>query len=198
MRDLRATGRQAPRSAGEVLAAVRRAAERREGAGAFRGWRQRATSLGCAALVLLMQSCAGGDSVGESARYPEKKRPEPLRSASDGEIMGADGVSPDDRLEGSATPQHPGAGWVVEDGKLMPEAEAKRHPGVPGAPEDPLERGLTPSSDCIPQGAPGGSEAGAKPAEGPVVQASSTKPTASSPNGARKRTTPVCPPAPKP
>lgn len=186
MWDPQATGRQAPRSGAQDTLAKRRA-----GSGIFRGWRRRVAALGCGAvLVLLLPSCAGGaGSEGESARYPEKKRPEPLRSASDGEVMGADGVSPDDRLEGSATPEHPGAGWVVQDGKLMPEAEAKRRQDPRREQDDPIEQGLTPP-DCTPRGT-------AEASEGPVVQASNGAPAASA-NVRTRRTKPVCPPAPKP
>ena len=65
----------------------------------------------------------GAASPREAERYPEKKRPEPLRSASDGEVMGANEQSPEDTLEGSPTnlhaaPQGPGA--------EKPEAEQAR------------------------------------------------------------------------
>jgi hypothetical protein len=73
---------------------------------------------------LLHLGCAGSPEPVAEPRYPEKRRPPPLRSASDGEVLGADGIAPEDRLEASPTNQHPAKGWVVEDGKLMPEKEA--------------------------------------------------------------------------
>src|SRR5262245_39050878 len=60
------------------------------------------------ALVLaapVLGACAGA-APQEAERYPEKKRPEPLRSASDGEVMGANEQSPEDTLEGSLTTGH--------------------------------------------------------------------------------------------
>lgn len=78
------------------------------------------------AWILLGVGCAGSAEPAAEPRYPEKRRPPPLRSASDGEIMGADGVPPEDRLEASPTNQHPAAGWVVEEGKLVPEKEARQ------------------------------------------------------------------------
>jgi hypothetical protein len=52
-----------------------------------------------------MAGCAGA-APQEAERYPEKKRPEALRSASDGEVMGANQQSPEDTLEGSMTTGH--------------------------------------------------------------------------------------------
>lgn len=52
-----------------------------------------------------LAGCAGA-APQETERYPEKKRPEPLRSASDGEVMGANQQAPEDTLEGSLTTGH--------------------------------------------------------------------------------------------
>lgn len=57
----------------------------------------------CVLAFGLVQACSGATSAG---RYPEKKRPEPARSASDGEILGAQGQSPEDTLEASLTNEH--------------------------------------------------------------------------------------------
>lgn len=57
------------------------------------------------ALAGLLQACAGSPG-GSEGRYPEKKRPEPARSASDGEVLGAQQQSPEDTLEGSLTNEH--------------------------------------------------------------------------------------------
>jgi hypothetical protein len=63
----------------------------------------------CVALFCMaapgLTGCAGA-APQETERYPEKKRPEPLRSASDGEVMGANQQSPEDTLEGSLTTGH--------------------------------------------------------------------------------------------
>lgn len=88
------------------------------------------------------------------SRYPEKKRPEPARSASDGEVLGAHGQSPEDTLQGSPTNEHPAPGWKLEDGKLVPDPEWRRGEGADaptGAP-NPEQ-----SEDCEPirQGAAG-------------------------------------------
>jgi hypothetical protein len=67
-----------------------------------RGGRQ---ALGLAVLLAWCSACAGGGA-GASERYPEKKRPEALRSASDGEVLGAGQQDPADTLEGSLTNEH--------------------------------------------------------------------------------------------
>lgn len=63
----------------------------------------------CTALCFVaapgLAGCAGATPQ-ETQRYPEKKRPEPLRSASDGEVMGASQQAPEDTLEGSLTTGH--------------------------------------------------------------------------------------------
>lgn len=82
--------------------------------GAGSGWRVWALRVGWSGALLVglaavapLAGCAAGG--GTSERYPEKKRPEPLRSASDGQIMGADQISPEDRLEVSPTNEHAAA-----------------------------------------------------------------------------------------
>ena len=62
-------------------------------------------ALRLAVLLAWASACAGGGA-GASERYPEKKRPEALRSASDGEVMGASQQAPADTLEGSLTNEH--------------------------------------------------------------------------------------------
>lgn len=54
---------------------------------------------------LAAAGCAGGAGA-TSERYPEKKRPEPARSASDGEVLGAHRQSPEDTLDSSLTNLH--------------------------------------------------------------------------------------------
>jgi hypothetical protein len=84
-------------------------------------------------LLPLLAGCSAPASHGEEPRYPEKKRPEPLRSASDGEVMGANRQSPEDTLEGSPTNEHPAPGWAVEEGKLVPDREKKGGAPPPAA-----------------------------------------------------------------
>jgi hypothetical protein len=95
--------------------------------GASSGWRMWAPRLGSFGALLVglaaaapLSGCAAGGAA-NSERYPEKKRPEPLRSASDGQIMGADQISPEDRLEASPTNQH---GAAVSPHAEQPAAEA--------------------------------------------------------------------------
>jgi len=61
------------------------------------------------ALVGLSIACAGGGA-GMNDRYPEKKRPDAPRSASDDEVLGAQRQDPADTLEGSLTNEHAAAG----------------------------------------------------------------------------------------
>lgn len=70
---------------------------------------------------LLLQACAGSGTLNE--RYPEKKRPEPARSASDGEILGAQRQSPEDTLEGSLTNEHAAPNPREERDERVPQAE---------------------------------------------------------------------------
>jgi hypothetical protein len=83
--------------------------------------------LGPAWLVAVMLlACA---RAAPAAREPEPMRSpsldytQPLRSASDGEIMGANEQSPSDTLAAGATNAHPGAGWDVHDGRLELDRE---------------------------------------------------------------------------
>lgn len=108
--------------------------------------------------------CAGSSEPVAEPRYPEKRRPPPLRSASDGEILGADRVAPEDRLEASPTNEHPAKGWVLEDGKLMPEKEAQHREEAhrrSGYGDEP-KAGSKSEPDCEPVAATG--PAGTTPA----------------------------------
>lgn len=108
----------------------------------------------CAALapVAVLGGCSAPAGGSEEPRYPEKKRPEPLRSASDGEVMGANRQSPEDTLEGSPTNEHPAPGWAVEDGKLVPDREKKggAPPSAP-APSGNAASPATPSGAAPPE-----------------------------------------------
>jgi hypothetical protein len=58
-----------------------------------------------AVLPTVLWGCAAG-SLGSGDRYPEEKRPDAPRSASDGEVLGAQRQDPSDTLEGSLTNEH--------------------------------------------------------------------------------------------
>jgi hypothetical protein len=66
-------------------------------------------------LAVALAGCAASATPLEEPRHPEKKRPEPARSASDGEVLGAHGQSPEDTLEGSPTNEHAAPGWEEEE-----------------------------------------------------------------------------------
>ena len=78
----------------------------------FSGRIQRPLQRGAALLGIAwaLAACGGSAGLNEEPRYPEKRRPATLRSASDGEVMGANGQSPEDTLEGSPTNLHPAPG----------------------------------------------------------------------------------------
>ena len=73
-------------------------------------------------LAGLMHACSASPASSEG-RYPEKKRPEPARSASDGEILGAQRQSPEDTLEGSLTNEHGAPNPHEERAEKNPEPE---------------------------------------------------------------------------
>jgi hypothetical protein len=74
------------------------------------------------------QACASAPGAwNESSRYPEKKRPEPARSASDGEVLGANKQDPADTLEASPTNEHPATGWGEEPGTGSHGHDAERN-----------------------------------------------------------------------
>jgi hypothetical protein len=91
----------------------------------------RALKLFCVALAL--GACSPAPVNNQEPRYPEKRRPPELRSASDGEVMGAHRQSIDDTLEGSPTNEHPAPGWEGEKGAAERAKE----------------------SDCVPESAQG-------------------------------------------
>jgi len=95
---------------------------------------QRPLRGGAALLLAALALAACTPSQGtEEPRYPEKRRPPPLRSASDGEIMGANRQSPEDTLEGSPTNLHPAHGWEGEKGAMERAKEGDCDPEAPKA-----------------------------------------------------------------
>ena len=107
-----------------------------------------------------LAGCAGA-APQESERYPEKKRPEPLRSASDGEVMGANQQSPEDTLEGSLTtghaaPKGPRAEAEEAHQRLeheeCEEANQKPVPNADGTVAPPKKKKLCPPAPPAPSG----------------------------------------------
>ena len=137
------------------------------------------------ALSAALAGCSAPAGGNEEPRYPEKKRPEPLRSASDGEVMGANRQSPEDTLEGSPTNEHPAPGWAVEDGKLVPDREKKG-----GAPPSAAAAVNTPS----PAASPAASSPVAPPEPEGCVKDPKAKGDAAPPGTPGKKKQP-CPPA---
>jgi hypothetical protein len=123
----------------------------------------------CCIGAMLAVGCGGGAAppAGEPSRYPEKKRPEPARSASDGEVLGANRQDPEDTLEASPTNEHPAAGWDHEDDG-MPEEEAggPARPRLPANPPAADTAAPLQPPDCVPRGAPASAEAARARADG--------------------------------
>jgi hypothetical protein len=92
-------------------------------------------------------ACAGA-APAEASRYPEKKRPEPLRSASDGEVLGASQQSPEDTLEGSLTTGHAAPKGPRAE---TPEAEAQPPLGPDDCDEAPQRPPLVGSGSAQPK-----------------------------------------------
>jgi hypothetical protein len=84
-------------------------------------WRSRGLLAGMAVAGLTLAACASN----RASLQPQPRQPELARSAADGEIIGANRQAPGDTLEASATNQHPGPGWEVENGKLVRSTEVQ-------------------------------------------------------------------------
>ncbi len=96
----------------------------------------------------------GGAAGASSERYPEN-RPEPARSASDGEVLGAHEQSPEDTLDASLTNLHPAArppsaesSAAQSSAAQSPAAQspAPPNPAAPSAPQVGTEE------DCVEAG----------------------------------------------
>jgi len=106
----------------------------------------------------LLQACSASPG-GTEGRYPEKKRPEPARSASDGEVLGAQKQSPEETLEGSLTNTHaaPNPRDEREEKSPPPEPCVEPNPdgtlpatspsGIPTQRRCPLKPGPAPAAD---------------------------------------------------
>ena len=100
----------------------------------------------------LMSSCAGAGS-GANDRYPEKKHPDAPRSASDGEVLGAQRQDPADTLAGSLTNEHgaPGSPHAEEPAEAAHErleheqcVEASKAPPAGASGSEPRKRPVCP------------------------------------------------------
>jgi hypothetical protein len=99
--------------------------------------------VGLVLLAALVLGCGGSD---RSSLQPQTRQPERPRSASDGEVIGANGQAPEDTLEGSLTNEHPPPGWVVENGHLVRETEVQKA-GERSEPKDP--KSAKRDEDCV-------------------------------------------------
>ena len=94
---------------------------------ASRPQRVRFTAFACA--VALAGACAPSKPPEKPPAYfrsPTLDYQDSPRSASDGEVMGANKQSVDDTLQASPTNEHPAPGWEIEDGRLVPSQEARQ------------------------------------------------------------------------
>lgn len=76
------------------------------------------------ALVFCLLACGRRQGQPEGAR-PPRGTPEPLHSASDGELMGAQGQSVGDSLQVGATQKGLAPGWEYKHGRVSYDPEAK-------------------------------------------------------------------------
>jgi hypothetical protein len=82
-------------------------------------------------------------------RSPTLDYQDPPRSASDGEVMGANKQAPGDTLEASPTNEHLAPGWEIENGMLVASPEARQrghgsHAHEPGC--EPAENVKSPAA----------------------------------------------------
>jgi hypothetical protein len=128
---------------------------------------RRGGALGLIGVALALAGCGAPAGAKEEPRYPEKRRPPPLRSASDGEVMGAFGQSPDDTLEGSPTNLHPAHGWEGEKGAVERAREADCDPQTAQARHasaDATDAKVTATNASAPAGHPHSGKPCPKPA----------------------------------
>ena len=82
-------------------------------------------------------------------RSPTLDYQDPPRSASDGEVMGANKQSPSETLEASPTNEHLAPGWEIQNGMLVASPEARQrghgsHAHEPGC--EPAENVKSPAA----------------------------------------------------
>lgn len=110
--------------------------------------------VGIAAVVALVTSgCAAPQPAPQKPpsyfRSPTLDYQDPPRSASDGEVMGANKQSPGETLEASPTNEHLAPGWEIENGMLVASPEARQrghgsHAHEPGC--EPAENVKSPAA----------------------------------------------------
>jgi hypothetical protein len=125
------------------------------GTNGLRGTRTLCTALFAAELAVaaLAAGCAAPQTQPEKPpsyfRSPTLDYQDPPRSASDGEVMGANKQSPDETLQASPTNEHLAPGWEIENGVLVASPEARQgghgsHANEPGC--EPAENVKSPAA----------------------------------------------------
>jgi hypothetical protein len=139
-----------------------------------------AVTLSCVTLSCVALSCVGCAAPQSPAekppsyfRSPTLDYQDPPRSASDGEVMGANKQSPDETLQASPTNEHLAPGWEVENGMLVASPEARKA----GHGSHAQEPGCEPAQNV----------------KSPEANASPDKKAADSKDPVRKALRPVCP-----
>jgi hypothetical protein len=105
------------------------------------------------ALALAMSGCAAPQTAPDKPpsyfRSPTLDYQDPPRSASDGEVMGANKQAPGETLEASPTNEHLAPGWEIQNGMLVASPEARQrghgsHAHEPGC--EPAENVKSPAA----------------------------------------------------
>jgi len=109
------------------------------------GWTRRV--LAAAWVISALLACAGATpepSTPKLLRSPSLEYGEGVRSASDGEVMGAEQQPAQDWLIGSVTNEHGAPGWSLRDGKPHFTLEQDPHAAGDGSTCLPLRAPLAP------------------------------------------------------
>jgi hypothetical protein len=110
--------------------------------------------VGVTSVLALASGCSGAQQPPEKPpsyyRSPTLDYQDPPRSASDGEVMGANKQSPSETLEASPTNDHLAPGWEVQNGMLVASPEARQrghgsHAHEPGC--EPAQNVKSPSAN---------------------------------------------------
>jgi hypothetical protein len=67
-------------------------------------------------VIALSMGCAGKPASEQPARSPTLDYPNPSAQTSDGQVVGADGQRPEDKLQTGPTNERPAPGWSAEHG----------------------------------------------------------------------------------
>ena len=162
---------------------ARNIAIRRSGTGVYLEASGRAPRAGvfCAALLASATLLACG-AAATSDRYPERKRPDAPRSASDDEVLGASRQDPADTLEGSLTTEH-----AAPSSPHAEEHAEEAHERLE------YEQCLARQNDAVAASASGAASASAAAGAPGSAAPPSAAARSADPNAAARRR-PVCPP----